>query len=129
MAGSAVGPSWIAGDLRVGDILFQELAGPVRDVAQRGAGGARFAHCALLTGLAGTPRVTEALFPRVQTNALSDFLARSLDLDGSRPWWCPVCDRPYRYLIDRAVGWAEAHVGVPYDESYPLATTPSTAAN
>jgi hypothetical protein len=118
MAGSVVGSSWADGDLRVGDILFQELAGPVRDVAPSGAGGACFAHCALLTHLAGAPQVTEALYPRVQTTPLADFLARSLDVEGRPAVVLSRLRRPYRHLIDRAVRWAGAHVGVPYDESY-----------
>jgi hypothetical protein len=120
MALGRAGASAADHELRVGDVLFQELPGPVRDLSLHGAGGASFAHCALLTRLdgAGGSMVTEALYPRVRATVLSVFLSRSLDRDGCPAVVVARLRRPYRHLIDRAVSWADAHVGVPYDECY-----------
>jgi hypothetical protein len=90
----------------------------MRDRSPGGGPGPSFGHCALVDWVAGTPTVIEAVFPRVCVTPVWAFLGRSLDRDGDPAAVAARLRRRYRHLIPRALRWAEAHVGVPYDEWY-----------
>lgn len=104
--------------LEVGDVLFQELPGPIATVTGPGWGGAPFAHCALLARAGGRPEVVEAMPPCVRALPLEDFLGRSLDVEG-RPAVVVMRVVPALSTVARrAAHEAMLRIGTPYDHAY-----------
>lgn len=105
-----------------GDILFQDLdCGDLCtaiETVTRGVNGRSFSHLGLVYIKNDEAFVIEAIGTEVQLTALSDFVFRSSDEAGNPKVIVTRLDSAYMNLNEKALEFAIAQVGVPYDDAF-----------
>jgi hypothetical protein len=109
-------------DLRVGDLIFQDLdCGPLCDAIEavtEGAGGKDFSHLGLVVASGDSLAIVEAIGSVVQLTGVQKFIQRNKTPEGKnkvvvarlRPRW-------QRMAAGAAVA-AKGMIGVPYDDAF-----------
>jgi len=101
-----------------GDFIFQDLdCGPMCDAIEevtQGYEGRRFSHVGMVVDTAlGRVSVIEAMGPGVRIISLDSFAAAN-----RHPMLVGRVKPEYNYLLDSAVRFAVAQVGIPYDDEF-----------
>lgn len=104
-------------ELKHGDLLFQNgVCGPLCQAINEvtpAIYGQHFSHIGMVVVDAGKTCVIEATADKVQKNTLQVFLKRAEgDVLVGR------LKKPYQHLIDSAMAFAQAQLGIPYDDAF-----------
>lgn len=109
-------------DLRVGDLIFQDLdCGALCEAIEKvteGAGGKDFSHLGLVVASGDTLAVVEAIGSAVQLTGIQKFIQRSKTPDGKPKI---VVTRPksrWQRIAKGAAVAAKGMIGVPYDDAF-----------
>lgn len=105
-------------DLQSGDLIFEDLdCGPLCDAIEAvtpACKGHHFSHIGIIERTGGGKLfVIESIGAGVKRTALDTFLLRS-----SHPCFIGTLKRKYRYLAVAAVQFAQAKIGIPYDDDF-----------
>lgn len=112
-----VGLSNAQNKLKTGDLLFQDLdCGPLCEAIETvtyGKNNLKFSHIGLVLLKNDSAYIIEAIGHAVQLTPIQKFLART-----TKPIYWARVKREFQPLIDSSLSFAQAQIGVPYDEPF-----------
>ncbi len=122
ISGCSLHTDYYAGELREGDLLFQQLdCGGLCDAIEMvtdGVDGKEFSHCAMVVRMGDSLKVIEAIGSNVKISSVASFFARSGDTATITNISVGRLKEEYSSLITEALAFAKLQIGVPYDDEF-----------